>query len=179
LAGSKSAKAELHHPCGKKVVQPRITVLGIGNLLLRDEGVGIHLIQRLADKVNSTNIKLIDGGTTPDILSLVDDNTDKLIIVDAAVASDKPGTIYRFDIADLDSGAPSPMSLHELGLVNSLKIMNLFGNCPKEVAIIGVEPKIIDYGLKLSPELEKKMPQLMELVLNEINKTNTSMEVER
>lgn len=179
MAGSKSAKAELSRPPGKEAAQPRITVLGIGNLLLRDEGVGIHLIQRLADKVNSPNIKLIDGGTTPDILSLVDNNIDKLIIIDAAVVGDKPGTIYRFDIDDLDPGEPSPMSLHELGLVNSLKIMNLFGNCPKEVTIIGVEPKVVDYGLKLSPELEKKMPRLMELVLNEINKTNTYMEVER
>jgi hydrogenase maturation protease len=179
LAGSKSAKAELRRPPGKEAIQPRITVLGIGNLLLRDEGVGVHLIQRLADKVNSPNIKLIDGGTTPDILSLVDDNIDKLIIIDAAVVGDKPGTIYRFDIADLDSGNPSPISLHELGLANSLKIMNLFGSCPKEVTIIGIEPKVIDYGLELSPELEKKMPRLMELVLNEIKETNTSMEVER
>jgi hydrogenase maturation protease len=181
LAGSESVKAELLRSSGRETVNgsPRITVLCIGNLLLQDEGVGIHLVQRLADKVDSPNINLIDGGTTPDILSLVGNDVDKLIVVDAAVVGDKPGTIYRFDIADLDSGTPSPVSLHELGLVDSLKIMNLFGNRPKSVTIIGIEPKVIDYGLELSPEVEEKMPRLMELVLDEIKKTNTSMEVER
>jgi hydrogenase maturation protease len=181
LAGSKSAKAELLRSCGKEAANysPRITVLGIGNLLLQDEGVGIHLVQRLADKVDSPNINLIDGGTTPDILSLVDNDIDKLIIVDAAVVGDKPGTIYRFDIADLDSGTPAPVSLHELGLVDSLKLMNLFGKRPKMVTVIGIEPKVIDYGLELSPELEEKMPRLVELVLDEIKETNTSMEVDR
>jgi hydrogenase maturation protease len=181
LAGSKSAKAELFCSSGRETVNgsPRITVLGIGNLLLQDEGAGIHLVQRLADKVDSANINLIDGGTSPDILSLVGNDVDKLIVVDAAVVGDKPGTIYRFDIADLDSGTPSPVSLHELGLVDSLKIMNLFGNRPKSVTVIGIEPKVIDYGLELSPELEEKMPQLMDLVLDEIKETNTSMEVKR
>jgi hydrogenase maturation protease len=181
LAGSESVKAELLRSSGQETVNgcPRITVLGIGNLLLQDEGIGIHLVQRLADKVDSPNINLIDGGTTPDILSLVGNDVDKLIVVDTAVVGDKPGTIYRFDIADLDSGTPSPVSLHELGLVDSLKIMNLFGNRPKSVTVIGIEPKVIDYGLELSPELEEKMPRLMELVLDEIKETNTSMEVER
>ena len=181
MAGSKSAKAGLFHSCGKEAANcsPRITVLGIGNLLLQDEGVGIHLVQRLADKVNSANINLIDGGTTPDILSLVGNDVDKLIIVDAAVVGDKPGTIYQFEIADLNSGTTAPVSLHELGLVDSLKIMNLFGNRPKMVTVIGIEPKVIDYGLELSPELEEKMPQLIELVLDEIKKTNKSMEVDR
>jgi len=181
LAGSKSAKGKPLHSSGKEAANrsPRITVLGIGNLLLQDEGVGIHLVHRLADKVDSPNINLIDGGTTPDILLLVGNDVDKLIVVDAAVVGDKPGTIYRFDIADLDSGTPSPVSLHELGLVDNLKIMDLFGNRPKSVTVIGIEPTVIDYGLELSPELEEKMPQLMELVLDEIKETNTSMEVER
>ncbi len=181
MAGLESAKLELLRSGGEETAKssPRITVLGIGNLLLRDEGAGIHLVQRLADKVDSPNINLIDGGTTPDILSLVDSNIDKLIVVDAAVVGDKPGTIYRFDISDLDSGKSAPVSLHELGLVDSLKMMNLFGNKPKSVTVFGIEPKVIDYGLELSPELEEKMPRLIELVIDEIKETNTSMEVGR
>lgn len=181
MAGLKSAKAELLHPCGEKAANrsPRITVLGIGNLLLQDEGVGIHLVQRLAEKVGSPSINIVDGGTTPDILSLVDSSVDKLIIVDAAVAGDKPGTIYRFDIADLDCGTSAPVSLHELGIVDSLKLMSLLGNRPKSVAIFGIEPGTIDYGLELSPEVAEKMPRLIELVLDEIKETNISMEVDR
>ena len=147
--------------------------------MLGDEGVGVHLVQRLADRVDAACVNLIDGGTTPDILSLVDSTVDKLIIVDAAVVGDKPGTIYRFQPDDLESTTAEPVSLHELGVVDSLKLMAAFGNCPEEITVIGVEPKVIDYGLELSPELEAAMPRLMELVLEEITKTNTTMEVAR
>lgn len=181
MVGSESAKAEPFRSFGEEVTRrsPRVTVLGIGNLLLRDEGVGVHLIQRLTERVHSPNVSLIDGGTTPDVLSLVDSNVDKLIIVDAAVVGDQPGTIYRFQVDDLDSAAPAPVSLHEIGVVDSLKLMKAFGNRPKAVTILGIEPKVIDYGLELSPELEQTMPRLIELVLEEITETNTSMEVAR
>jgi hydrogenase maturation protease len=181
LAGLESAKSGLLHYCGEKITEcsPSITVLGIGNLLLRDEGIGIHLVQRLADQVDAKTVNVIDGGTTPDILSLVDSTVDKLIIVDAAVLGGKPGTIYRFHTGDLDSSSSAPVSLHELGIVDSLKLMNAFGTYPKEVTILGVEPKVIDYGLELSPELEEAMPRLMELIMKEIKETNISMEVAR
>lgn len=181
MAGSESVKAELLRSFGEEVISyhPKVTVLGIGNLLLRDEGVGIHLIQRLAQKMNNPNVSLIDGGTTPDVLSLVDGNIDKLIVVDAAIVGDQPGAIYRFNVEDLDSASPTPVSLHEMGVVDSLKLMNAFGNRPKKVTILGIEPKTIDYGLELSPELEETMPRLIELVMEEITETNNSMEVAR
>ena len=147
--------------------------------MLKDEGVGVHLVQRLADKVNCANLNIVDGGTDPDIVSLVDDKIDKLIIVDAARAGDKPGSIYRFDIDDLDMGSSDYISLHEIGIIESLRMMALLNRQPKSVAIIGIEPKTIDLGLELSPEVDEKMPQIIELVLEEIKKTNTSMEVAR
>jgi len=181
LADSESVNAGLGRSFGEEVKKhsPRITVLGIGNLLLRDEGVGVHLIQRLTERVHNPNVSLIDGGTAPDVMSLVDGNVDKLIIVDAAIAGDQPGAIYRFQANDLDSASPAPVSLHEMGVVDSLKLMSAFGSRPREVTIFGVEPKVIDYGLELSPELEETMPRLIELVIEEITETNTSMEVAR
>ena len=72
---------------------PRITILGIGNLLLKDEGVGVHLIRKLArDNTGYANLNIIDGGTSPDIFSLVDDSVDKLIVVDAV----KPEAMLSF-----------------------------------------------------------------------------------
>lgn len=181
MAGLKSVNIERYRSYGDEVAEctPRIAVLGIGNLLLQDEGVGIHLVQRLADKVNLPGVKIIDGGTAPDILSLVDNDIDKLIIVDAAVAGGKPGTIYRFNTDDLESASVAPVSLHELGVVDSLKLMSLLGNRPQAVTILGIEPEVIDFGLELSPALEAKMPRIMELVLEEIKETNTPMEGDR
>ena len=102
MAGLKSAKSELLRSSDKDSTErsPRVTVLGIGNLLLGDEGVGVHLVQRLADRVDAACVNLIDGGTTPDILSLVDSTVDKLIIVDAAKGGGKHGDIYRLHPAE-------------------------------------------------------------------------------
>ena len=157
---------------------PRIAILGIGNLLLKDEGVGVHLVQKLAGVVGDANVKIIDAGTYPDFLSLVDGSTDKLIIVDAVETGDRPGTIYRFILNDADLDAASPISLHEMGVLDSLKTMALFNRQPKSTVIIGIEPKTMDFGLDLSPEIEDKLPRMMELVLKEIEET-TAMEVDK
>jgi len=157
---------------------PRITVLGIGNLLLKDEGIGVHLVQRLAGVMNNANVKILDAGTYPDFLSLIDDSTDKLIIVDAVKAGDKPGTIYRFNFDDVDLDSAPPISLHEIGVLDSLIMMALFNKQPKSTVIIGIEPKTIDFGLDLSPEIENKLPEMIELVLKEIEET-TAMEVDK
>jgi len=152
---------------------PRITILGIGNLLLKDEGVGVHLVQELAGSdIGHANLNIIDGGTSPDILSLVGDGIDKLIIVDAVKAGGKPGTIYRFGFADLDFDSEMPISLHDIGVLDSLRMMALLDRQPKSTVIIGIEPRTIDYGLELSPEVEERLPELIELVLKEIEETN-------
>ena len=155
---------------------PRVTVLGIGNLLLKDEGVGVHLVQRLAGIVDNAKVNIIDAGTSPDLLSLVDKNTDKLIVVDAVKAGNEPGTIYRFSPDNLDLDSISPFSLHEIGVLDSLKIMVLFDRLPDSTVIIGIEPKTIDFGLELSPEIEEKLSEMINLVLKEIEET-TAMEV--
>ncbi|MCJ7516262.1 MAG: hydrogenase maturation protease, partial [Dehalococcoidia bacterium] len=129
---------------------PNITVLGIGNLLLKDEGIGVHLVQKLAGVVDDANVNIIDAGTYPDFLSLVDDNLDKLIIIDAVKTGDKPGTIYRFSSDDIDVDATLPVSAHNVGVLDSLKTMALFNKQPKSTVIIGIEPKTIDFGLDLS-----------------------------
>jgi len=151
---------------------PRVTVLCIGNLLLKDEGVGIHLVGKLASNIDDVNMNIIDGGASPDILSLVEDSVDKLIIVDAVKAEGKPGTIYRFSITDLDIDSEKPTSLHEVGVLEGLRMMALLNRQPKSTVIIGIEPKTIDYGLELSPEVEEKLPEIVKLVLREVEETN-------
>jgi len=157
---------------------PGITVLGIGNMLLKDEGIGVHLVQKLAGIVDDANVNIIDAGTSPDFLSLIEGNTDKLIVVDAVKAGNKPGTTYRLTLDDLDLDSTSPISLHEIGVLDSLKFMALFDRVPKSTVIIGIEPKTIDFGLDLSPEVEEKLPELINLVLKEIEET-TAMEVKK
>ena len=155
---------------------PKITVLGIGNLLMKDDGIGVHAVQRLSGIIQRNNVTIVDGGTDPDIISLVGENSDKLIIVDAAEAGEKPGTVYRFTLDDLQANTSMPVSLHEIGVAESLQLLTLLNIQPKSVTIIGVEPKAIDSGLELSREVEEKIPRIIELIIEEIEKTNISTE---
>lgn len=147
---------------------PGIAVLGIGNLLLQDEGVGVHSVQRLANRISNGNVAIIDGGTFPDISLLIGENIDKLIIIDAVKGGGKPGTIYRFNLDEVDLDLAPSISLHEISVLNSLKMMALSRRQPKSTVIIGIEPKVIDFGLDLSQEVAEKLPEITELVLAEI-----------
>ncbi len=148
---------------------PRIVVIGVGNLLQKDEGVGIHAIQALEKMDLPPDVKLVDGGTSPDLIAYTQAG-DKMIIIDCAKAGGKPGDIYRFKPEDLAAGKGTLTSAHEMGVVENLNLMELTGNRPNDVVIIGIEPAEIDWGMELSATLKKKLPELVKVVLGETNK---------
>ena len=151
-------------------------VLGIGNVLLRDEGVGCHVVHAL-EGIPLPDVKIIDGGTCPDALQLLED-ADKLVIVDAVKGGGTPGQIYRFHLEDITLEQKPFLSLHDVGLVDNLMLMQLWRNIG-EAVIIGVEPREINWGLELSPELREKMPQIIETILAELSTSaNLSLEGE-
>lgn len=144
-----------------------VVVIGVGNLLLKDEGIGIHALKALQKIGLPPYIRLIDGGTSPDLIAFTKAG-DKLIIVDAARAGGEPGTIYRFRPEDLAEEKGILTSAHEMGVVPNLKLMTLLDNEPKKTVIIGIEPKEIDFGIELSAELQQKIPEIVRVVLKEI-----------
>lgn len=147
--------------------RPRVVVVGIGNLLLKDEGIGVHVAQALERISLSNDFEVIDGGTSPDILPLLE-GVDKLIIVDAAQGGGQPGDIYRFTIDRLSLEDSISTSVHQIGLMETLMMTMALGIAPEETVIIGVEPKEIDWGLDLSPELENKIPEIIAMVHEEL-----------
>ncbi len=149
-------------------------VLGIGNVLLRDEGIGCHVVHAL-EEIPLPDVKVIDGGTCPDVLQLFED-ADKLIIVDAVKGGGTPGQIYRFHLEDITLEQKPFLSLHDVGLVDNLMLMHLWHNIG-EAVIIGVEPREIKWGLELSPELQEKMPQIIDAILAELNNTSSKGEM--
>lgn len=148
-------------------------VVGIGNVLLRDEGIGCHVAHAL-ESVPLSDAEVIDAGTCPDVLQLVA-NADKLVIVDAVKGGGMPGQIYRFRPEDIDLEEKRVLSLHDISLIDSLKSTQLRHNVG-ETVIIGVEPRELSWGLELSPELQEKMPQIIDVVLDELNNTNSKGE---
>jgi len=122
-----------------------------------------------------SDVKIIDGGTCPDVVQFLE-GADKLVIVDAVRGGGTPGQIYRFHLEDITLEQKPFLSLHDLGLVDSLMLMQLWRNIG-EAVIIGVEPREINWGLELSPELQEKMPQIIDAILAELNNTNPEGEM--
>ena len=149
---------------------PRPVVVGLGNILLKDEGVGVHVIQHLArlSRTNALEYHLVDGGTCPDVFFHLPEEISKLIVVDAVKGGGKPGSIYRFSPDDLAFKRASYSTLHQLGLIEGLRMMKLLGKCPDRVILLGIEPKEIDWGLDISPELEEILQKVILLIEAEI-----------
>jgi len=150
-----------------KSPRERVVIVGVGNLLLRDEGIGIHAAKALQGLDLPDHVEVIDGGTSPDLIAYVNSG-DKLIIIDAVKAGGEPGAIYRFTPDDLDPKANRLLSLHELGVLDSLQMMRLGGNEPEETIIIGIEPEEITLGTELTSGLQQRIPDIIQLVLKEI-----------
>lgn len=146
----------------------RVIILGIGNLLLKDEGVGIQLVQLLEKETLPPGVELVDGGTsTLDILPLLQ-GADKIIVIDAMKAGGEPGSIYRCRPSDLIPSEEAPMSLHHIDFLQALKMNKMLGvDLEPRTIIFGVEPQEIEWEIGLTAALEEKMPLLKKLVLEE------------
>ncbi|MFH1957817.1 MAG: HyaD/HybD family hydrogenase maturation endopeptidase [bacterium] len=148
-----------------------IIVLGLGNILLKDEGIGVHIAQEMVKKSLPENVKVIDAGTASLYAFSKLKNINKLIIVDAVRGGKKPGTVYRMDSRDLPAPAcpdSAYLSLHHINVSNVLRITEKMGNVPEETVIIGVEPKEIDWGMELTPDIKQKVPDIVNTVLEEL-----------
>lgn len=142
-------------------------ILGIGNLLLRDEGVGVHAVNRLLERELPAHIEVLDGGTSGADLVDVIANRTKVIVIDATEGDGEPGTIYRFTVHDLVRRVASVGSLHEFGFLDSYLMSAQLKCPPAEVVIVGVQPSDVGFGLELSPVVLNQIRKVIDLVLQE------------
>jgi len=146
----------------------RILVLGVGNLLLSDEGFGVHVAQRLTDMEFPPEVQVMEGGTDGFGLMPVVLQADRLILIDAVKGGGPPGSVYRFDIEDCP---PFPdrfkTSVHQISILEVINLSSLIGSPPR-TTIIGVEPKSMEMGMELSPEIKAKIPKVIRLVEEEV-----------
>ncbi|MFH1703442.1 MAG: HyaD/HybD family hydrogenase maturation endopeptidase [Nitrospirota bacterium] len=144
-------------------------ILGIGNILLKDEGVGVHVVERLKTMPLPENVEVLDGGTAGLDLTDFIAGRKKLIVIDAVNAGGKPGTIYRLTKENLDIKPKAIGSFHEIDFLDALYISEIMNSKPEEVVVIGIEPKDMGIGTELSPEIEERIPEIIRLVKAELN----------
>jgi hydrogenase maturation protease len=145
-------------------------ILGVGNLLLSDEGVGVHVANKLMEMDLPAGVEVIEGGTDGFRLMNVVTEADRLIVVDAVKGGSPPGSIYRFDIKDAPSSPDAfKTSVHQIGILEVVHLSELIGQTP-ETTVIGVEPGSLEMGMELSPEVQDKIPKIIELILEEVKR---------
>lgn len=138
---------------------PRLLVAGVGNLLMGDDGIGIHAIQEL-QKNPIPGVTMVEIGTAIlHGLSFVE-SADRVLVLDAAKGGQKPGTIYQFDATEATE-TKAVSSIHALGLREAVRF--LARGTPPPITVIGVEPKILDYRMELSVPVRAALPQVVAL----------------
>jgi hydrogenase maturation protease len=143
-------------------------IIGIGNLLHGDDGVGVHAVKYLEGKVPE-NVRLVEGGVYSLDLLVFLEGVSHAIFIDAVDVEDEPGAIYRFSPQDVMEQPKTPLSVHDLGLYDLIGAAELLDQRPEHITIIAVQVKSLEMGMDLSPELRKALPRIHGLILEEIN----------
>jgi len=146
-----------------------ILVLGIGNILLSDEGAGVRAVEYLSEHYElPPQLTVVDGGTMGlEILPFLE-GKDVLFIVDAAASGKEPGYVFKQELRDPGVFLRNKISPHQLGLSEVLGAATLCGCLPSTITLFGIEPKELGAGLEFSDEIQKAFPSLLELLISEI-----------
>ena len=148
---------------------PRVLVLGIGNLVMSDDGVGVKVVQQLQREYRfPENVEIMDGGTLGlDLLPKLE-GIDHLIVVDAVETGRKPGTCVRLAGEELPIALETKVSPHQMGLKDLLSVAQLLGHYPGAMVLIGVQPGSIEMDTELTPEVDAVLQVLVDNVLDEL-----------
>ena len=147
----------------------KVAILGVGNILLKDEGIGVKVVKKLENEFSfPSNVALLDGGTAGHHLVNMVSDFEVIIVIDAVQGGESPGTIYRFTLDQIPFELKTHLSVHQVGVLEALNQVKLLGKKHK-VTFIGIEPQDISpWGMELTPVIEEKMPKIISLVLEEL-----------
>lgn len=152
----------------------KTVVLGLGNLIRSDDGVGLVALQRLQEDPRIfPDVELVEGGTKGlELVSYVS-GAARLLILDAVEVAAPAGTILRLDGEALAS-LPGSGSVHELAVADILVALRMLGCEPQETVLLGVQPEKTELGTSLSPRIEAAVPELVEAALSELSRWGCS-----
>lgn len=147
----------------------KVVVLGVGNLLMSDEGLGVRCVLELERAGGlPAGVRVVEGGTsTHELLEDLED-LDVLVIVDAVAAGQQPGAVLRFEGSQVPAAFSNTFSPHQHGINDLLASLAFLGRAPRRVILLGVQPERLALGMELSPTVEAVMPELKRRVHAEV-----------
>ncbi len=149
--------------------EPHTLVLGLGNILLQDEGVGVRVVERLQQRfLLPEGVIALDGGVRGLALMPHLEGVRELIVVDAVRTGAPPGTLYRLEDEEIPAFLGPKISPHQEGLADLLWVAKVIGPCPERIVLLGIEPASVDTGLRLSSVIAVKVDTLVEWVVSEL-----------
>ena len=155
-------------------VKKKIIVVGVGNILMSDEGLGVKAVELLQKSARDENIKIIDAGTSLQRALTLTEGFEKMLIIDAVKAGKPAGSIQRFTLEELEQGKTGPMklmlSLHEIDVPKAIAMERLVAKLPEEIIFFGMEPEKIAPGMELSRVVEENMIALISEIQRELEK---------
>ena len=154
-----------------------IVVLGVGNILLTDEGLGVHVVKELKENYNFTpEISLIDGGTMGMELLTYMRAMKRILLIDAINGGEAPGTVYEFPHRELEQYFTEHISVHEVGMQDILRIRAIQENPLEDAIVIGVEPESLEIGFEPSAPVQAVLPEVKERVLRVLRNWGVQVE---
>jgi hydrogenase maturation protease len=147
-------------------MEPKVTLIGLGNILMRDEGVGVHAVRHFEEHYEiPPGLEVVDGGTSGlDLLPYIE-NRDQILIVDAVNFRKEPGYIGVLENQEVPALFGLKDSLHRLGLMDVLAAAQLLGVAPREICLIGIQPLAIETGLNLTDTIQARLAPLVARIL--------------
>lgn len=154
-----------------------ILILGVGNILLRDEGVGVRIVEKIKNEFPLPDeVEVVDGGTLGLRLVPYLEDREAVFIIDAINCKAKPGEFFQIEAEDIDDIYNArKISPHQIGLREILSISKLQNILPKRICLFGIQPQIVDIGLELSDIVSSKLDELIEKLLKEVTSLVTNM----
>ena len=148
---------------------PEILVLGVGNMLMRDDGVGVEAVQRLGARYRlPPEVEALDGGTVGlDLLPRLN-GVSSLLLLDAVRTGEPPGTLVRLAGDAIPGALALKVSVHELGLEELLDTSRLSGTTPERIVLLGIVPAVVDWGVGLTPEIAEGVDDLVKAAVAEL-----------
>ena len=150
-------------------MKSKISIVGLGNILLRDEGVGVHTVEALRKKYDfPEEVRLLDGGTLGlDLLPLIE-GMEKVLFIDAVDFQRAPGTIGVVEDEAIPSCLEPKLSLHHVGLSDLLFASSFMGTRPSEIALVGIQPETLEVGLELSKTVMDRFEKLLQAIVEKL-----------